>query len=125
MPRVRWGHALGAEGRAYPRRVIRFLEPCLLQLLREDASHGYDLLDALGQFGFAPGTLDTSVVYRQLRDMENSGWVTSQWDTEGSGPPRRVYTVTAQGEQHLAVWINDLRRTRDELDQFLTLYDTK
>jgi poly-beta-hydroxybutyrate-responsive repressor len=94
----------------------------LLLLLRGDATHGYNLLDALRRFGFTPGTVDASVVYRILREMEDAGWVSSQWNTSGSGPPRRVYTVTADGEEYLAAWINDLRRTRDEIDQFIEAY---
>ncbi len=93
----RGGPGHGFRGGACPRRINRFLEPCLLLLLRGDASHGYNLLEALGQFGFAPGSVDASVVYRVLREMEESGWVSSCWDTAGSGPPRRVYTVTADG----------------------------
>lgn len=120
MPRRRWG--MGWGGGACPRRISRFLEPCLLLLLRGDATHGYNLLEALRQFGFAPGMVDASVVYRILREMEDAGWVSSQWDTAGSGPPRRVYTVTSDGEEYLAAWINDLRSTRDEIDQFIETY---
>jgi poly-beta-hydroxybutyrate-responsive repressor len=113
---------MGFGGGACLRRISRFLEPCLLLLLRGDATHGYNLLEALRQFGFAPGSVDASVVYRILREMEDAGWVSSQWDTAGSGPPRRVYTVTADGEEYLAAWINDLRCTRDEIDQFIETY---
>ncbi len=122
MPRGRWGRGGGFGGGACPRRIARFLEPCLLLLLRGDATHGYNLLEALSQFGFAPGTLDASVVYRLLREMEDAGWVSSEWDTAGSGPPRRVYTVTQDGEAYLAAWIGDLRCTRDEIDQFIETY---
>ena len=122
MPRGRWGRGGGFGGGACPRRIARFLEPCLLLLLRGDATHGYNLLEALRQFGFVPGTVDASVVYRILREMEDAGWVSSQWDTAGSGPPRRVYTVTVDGEEYLAAWINDLRCTRDEIDQFIETY---
>jgi PadR family transcriptional regulator PadR len=122
MPRGRWGRGGGFGGGACPRRIARFLEPCLLLLLRGDATHGYNLFEALQQFGFAPGTVDASVVYRILREMEDAGWVSSQWDTAGSGPPRRVYTVTIDGEEYLAAWINDLRSTRDEIDQFIETY---
>lgn len=118
MPRGRWAQG----GGACPRRIARFLEPCLLLLLRDDASHGYNLLEALGRFGFTPGTIDASVVYRVLREMEEGGWVTSQWDTSGSGAPRRVYSVTANGEAYLAAWIRDLQCTRDEIDQFIDTY---
>jgi len=109
-------------GGACLRRIARFLEPCLLLLLRADANHGYNLLEELHRFGFTPGTVDASVVYRILREMEEAGWVSSEWDTDGSGPPRRVYSVTADGEEYLGAWINDLRCTRDEIDQFLETY---
>jgi poly-beta-hydroxybutyrate-responsive repressor len=112
----------GFGGGACPRRISRFLEPCLLLLLRGDATHGYNLLDALRQFGFDRGAADASVVYRVLREMEDGGWVSSQWDTTGSGPPRRVYSVTPDGEEYLAAWITDLRCTRDEIDQFIETY---
>lgn len=123
MPRGRWGRGIGFGGAACPRRISRFLEPCLLLLLRDDATHGYNLLEALDQFGFARGSVDASVVYRILREMEEAGWVSSQWDTAGSGPPRRVYSVTPDGEEYLAAWINDLRCTRDEIDRFIETYE--
>jgi hypothetical protein len=33
-----------------------------------------------------------------------------------------VYSVTRDGEGYLAAWINDLRCTRDEIDQFIETY---
>ncbi|GAB4565809.1 MAG: helix-turn-helix transcriptional regulator [Anaerolineae bacterium] len=109
--------------RACPRRIARFIEPCLLLLLREEASHGYQLADGLQRFGFASDGLDVSVVYRALRAMEREGWVTSDWDTSGAGAPRRVYRLTTAGKAYLDEWMEDLRRTRDELDQLLAVYD--
>lgn len=123
MPRGNWGRGMGLGRRGGGmRRITRFLEPCLLLLLRADATHGYNLLDGLHRFGFTPETLDASVVYRVLREMEDAGWVRSQWDTAGSGPPRRVYAVTPDGEGYLAAWIDDLRHTRDEIDRFIETY---
>ncbi len=125
MPRRRHGPGWGGgpAGGACPRRISRFLEPCLLLLLRSDASHGYNLVEELRTFGFAPGFMDMSIVYRVLREMEQAGWVTSTWDTTGSGPPRRVYQVTPEGEEYLRWWIADLRQTRDEIDRFIALYE--
>ena len=123
MTRRRWRGGRGGSGGACPRRIARFLEPCLLLLLRRGASHGYSLLDALKQFGFVEGVVDPSVVYRVLRDMESQDWVASEWDTSGSGAPRRVYAVTPKGEEYLAWWIADLRKTKEELERFLALYE--
>ena len=114
-----WGDGAGG---ACPRRISRFVEPCLLMLLRGDASHGYNLVDELSRFGFAQGMVNASVVYRALRDMEEQGWVVSQWDTAGSGPPRRVYDVTPAGGDYLHRWIADLQRTRDEIDRFISMF---
>jgi len=122
-PRGRGRGRRGGQGGACRRRISRFLEPCLLTLLSGDAAHGYSLVEGLAEFGFAPGTVDASVVYRLLREMEDSGWVCSDWDTAGSGPPRRVYHVTTAGDAYLATWIDDLRRTRDEIDGFVANYE--
>jgi PadR family transcriptional regulator, regulatory protein PadR len=122
MPGGRWGRGAGFGGGAGTRRIAHFLEPCLLLLLRIDATHGYNLLEALGRFGFTPGTIDASVVYRVLREMQDAGWVNSRWDTSGSGAPRRVYSVTTDGEAYLEAWIHELRCTRDEIDQFIETY---
>jgi PadR family transcriptional regulator PadR len=111
------------RARAWAQRIIRFVEPCLLLLLHRDDSHGYDLLERLEEFGFAEDTVDSSVVYRSLRELENRGFVASTWDTEGGGPPRRVYQLTPQGDQYLAWWIGGLRETRNVLDRFLQAYE--
>jgi len=106
-----------------PRRIYRFLEPCLLLLLHQKDAHGYELLRDLDAFGFQEGPIDSSVVYRTLRDMEARGWVISDWDTGGSGPPRRIYRLAPEGDQALASWIKVLQETRKVLGRFLTAYE--
>jgi DNA-binding PadR family transcriptional regulator len=98
------------------------LEPALLLLLHHGPSHGYTLLDQLGQFGL--GEVNPSVVYRALRDMETQGWVTSTWDLERTqGPPRRVYQITAEGDEILALWVDELEKARASIDHLLGSYD--
>ncbi|HID86098.1 MAG TPA: PadR family transcriptional regulator [Anaerolineae bacterium] len=122
MPRgPRWRGGRGAG--PCPRRIHRFVEPCLLLLLHRDRTHGYDLLEGLKEFGFEEAPVDSSVVYRALREMEAQGLVTSTWDTTGRGPPRRVYRITAEGDRYLASWVRDLRETDRVLHHFLAAYD--
>jgi len=98
------------------------LEPTLLLLLHHGPAHGYTLLDRLGEFGL--GGLNPSVVYRALRDMEARGCVTSTWDEEQTqGPPRRVYQITAVGDEVLSLCIQDLQETRGRIDYLMTAYD--
>jgi PadR family transcriptional regulator PadR len=101
---------------------VRFLEPALLLLLQDSPAHGYTLLDQLGDFDLAE--IDSSVVYRALRDMEEKGWVVSSWEEEQTqGPPRRVYRLIAPGREVLGWWAQDLQETRRIIDSFLDRYN--
>jgi DNA-binding PadR family transcriptional regulator len=70
----------------------------LLGLLLSHDMHGYQLNDVLQHSPGIPITLRKSNAYRLLNDMETDGWVTHQEEREGNRPPRRVYTVTKEGE---------------------------
>jgi PadR family transcriptional regulator PadR len=109
------------RGRGRGRRAVRMLEPVLLLLLHQGSAHGYTFLEKLGEFGLEG--LNPSVVYRALRDMEDRDWVTSTWDDEQTqGPPRRVYSITAQGDEVLASWAQDLEESRRRIDYLLEVY---
>jgi PadR family transcriptional regulator PadR len=112
----------GREQGACPRRIERFLESCLLLLLHCDEVHGYDLLEGLRQFGFSQDPVDSSTIYRMLRGLEERGFVTSRWDTEGGGPARRLYRITGEGDRYLGWWVDDLRETDQVLHNFLERY---
>lgn len=123
MPRSgrRWRRG---QQEACPRRINRFLEPCLLLLLHCNEAHGYDLLEGLKQFGFEQNPVDSSTVYRVLRGLEKRGFVTSRWDTGGAGPARRLYRITEEGDGYLAWWVDDLQETDRVLHHFLKTYDS-
>lgn len=98
-----------------------FLRPCLLLLLEEGQSHGYDLLVRLSDFGLK---VDPGGLYRILRALEEEGLVTSRWETSGTGPARRTYAPTSEGESWLRLWGGTLRESRRILDKFLTRYES-
>ena len=111
------------QQRGWSRRAVRFLEPTLLLLLHHGAAHGYTLIDDLDAYGLSD--IDTSAVYRALRDMEERGWVTSYWEEEQTqGPPRRVYELTRLGDEVLSWWARDLTDTAGIIDHFLRTYET-
>ena len=106
------------------RRVLQFLQPCLLLLLREGETHGYSMLDELDRFGFDPDRIDPTLIYRALREMEEMELVESRWEAESQGPRRRVYALLPAGEEQLSQWVEELKRTRNEINQLLSLYET-
>jgi DNA-binding PadR family transcriptional regulator len=55
--------------------------------------------------------------------MEENGWVTSTWDTEETqGPPRRVYRLTALGDEMLSTCVLSLQQTREQIDDLVDAY---
>ena len=72
-----------------------FLQHCLLLLLGEHATHGYDLVERLRPFGFDGS--DPGGTYRALRAMERRNLVKSSWEDSEAGPHRRVYELTDEG----------------------------
>ncbi|MDI6893283.1 MAG: helix-turn-helix transcriptional regulator [Bacillota bacterium] len=99
-----------------------FLEAWLLLLLRVSPSHGYELLERLGQATGQGVVPDPGTLYRNLRRMEDEGLVTSSWDFSAAGPPRRLYRVTEQGEELLHGWAAEVEHYRFRLDRFLSMY---
>lgn len=124
MPRGRRRWRGKSSDEACPRRIHRFLEPCLLLLLHSHQTHGYELLEGLKPFGFDQNPVDLSTVYRILRGLEEEGFVISHWDTDSGGPARRMYQITEHGDQYLAWWVDDLRETDRVLHTFLETYDS-
>lgn len=111
------------QGRKRGQRKMFFLQSCLLVLLHREPGYGYSLMDGLQEFGFRPGQMDISIIYRALRNLEADGLVSDTWDDNSLGPQRRVYTITPQGEDSLVEWIQNLRQRRKEIEALEAAYD--
>lgn len=99
-----------------------YLRPCLLLLLAEGPSHGYDLLEKISGLGFARP--DAGGLYRSLRTMDQEGLVRSWWDPSDSGPARRSYTLTDAGHERLRAWAGAVREVHELLGHYLKRYES-
>lgn len=115
-------HSEDGECHCKVERVPNFAQPRLLLELAKKPAHGYDLIERLGQEGGAPP--DPGNFYRMLRSLEEEGLVCSTWDTQNTGPARRVYELTDQGQEFLHTWAVTIHHTHQLLDRFLSEYET-
>lgn len=111
------------RGQRRRRRMMGFLQPCLLLMLHRGDAHGYSLLGGLDEFGLNPEAYDPSMIYRALREMEAVGWITSYEGDESQGPQRRIYRPTEQGQHHLDLWVKDLHRAKREIELLIEAYE--
>lgn len=95
-----------------------YLHGCLLLLLSESPSHGYELAERLGGLGI--GNVDMGTVYRALRRLSDDGFVDSTWEEPLAGPARRRYWVTPAGASSLDDCTSTVVATSRSLGAFLT-----
>jgi len=99
-----------------------FLQTCILVLLQKHKDYGYSLANDLAQFGFNPGSIDISIIYRALRGLEIQGLVSADWDEKSMGPQRRVYEITPRGTEALASLMNELSERKHEIEALEEVY---
>jgi PadR family transcriptional regulator PadR len=102
------------ENKLVQRRPL--LPACLLLVLAESPGHGYELTERLKKWGFplsGPGP-----IYRELRILEDGGFVRSMWSAPQSGPVPRVYELTADGRRALQQAAVDLASLAEMLGDF-------
>src|ERR1700677_4965798 len=99
------GYLLGANrylGGSVPGGVV---QEVVLAMLAKEPSHGYELRarlrDALGPVGEA---MNAGQIYVTLGRLEKAGLVTCDLEA-GQGPDRKVYAVTAAGQERVSAWL--------------------
>jgi poly-beta-hydroxybutyrate-responsive repressor len=109
-------------GRAGP-KIEGFIVPCILFLLKEKPTHGYEIMEKLTRLDFLDIIPDPSVIYRHLRNLEDDGKVEYKLVQGSGGPARKVYSITHNGEEYLQMWILKIRRRKKMLEKFLNTYE--
>ena len=105
-------------------RIERFQVAALLLLLREQPTHGYNLLERLPELS-GEERVDVGNLYRVLRTLEDQGLVSSEWDDSLPGPAKRTYELTDAGAAALDRWAGVLVETRGRIDRFLHRYEER
>lgn len=106
-------------------RLYRFVEPILLYLLKKrECAYGYELVKELNEHALTDSTIERGAVYRTLRTLEENGNVVSDWDVSGTGPARREYRLTPNGEIHLQEWVEVLTNLSNSMAHFVNEVQT-
>ena len=62
------------------------------------------------------------MIYRHLRQLEDQGLVSSEWETDGTGPAKRVYQITHEGRELLRIWVEYMEKQANNLINFVDQY---
>jgi len=94
------------------------LEYCILHIISRGEVYATDMIDELtaAKMIVVEGTL-----YPLLTRLKNAGLLEYKWVESKSGPPRKYYTLTSDGEKFL----QGLSETWDDLVQSTNLIKSK
>jgi PadR family transcriptional regulator, regulatory protein PadR len=93
------------------------LEGCVLKMLSRNSEHGYQVISRLRKIGFED--VQEATVYPLLTRLELKGLLSYEKVSSDLGPPRKVYSVTREGEAAAADFADDWRSIRNTVDRVL------
>ncbi len=90
------------------------LEMCILNLLSSEEMYTSDIIDKLrnAQLVVVEGTL-----YPLLSRLKNDGLLDYYWQESNSGPPRKYFKITSEGNSFL----NELKESWEEINKAVSL----
>lgn len=94
------------------------LDMCLLATITEAPNYGYGMVQSLNERGWV--IAHERSIYPVLKRLQNNGYIESELVASTSGPARKYYSSTKDGEEILRFWEADWRNVRDGVDAVLT-----
>lgn len=76
------------------------LEGCVLSLIAEGETYGYEILARLGEYGFEG--LGEGTLYPLLTRLDKNGSIQCRREKSPLGPVRKYYSITESGQERLA-----------------------
>lgn len=93
------------------------LDMCLLAVIAEEPSYGYELARQLSLRGL--DLASEGAIYPVLSRLQRGGLVEGYLVASPEGPARKYYRITDDGSQALDRWTHDWRRLVDGVEQVL------
>ena len=81
---------------------------CLLALIAEQPSYGYEMVRKLEDRGL--DLVSEGSIYPLLSRMQHKRLVEGFYQDSSAGPVRKYYRIRRKGEEHLARWRDDWMR---------------
>jgi PadR family transcriptional regulator PadR len=103
-------------GRDLSKRDIPTL---LLAVLSEGPAHGYAIAREVERRSQEVFRLREGSLYPALRVLEQEGLIEGQWETQVSGPARKVYLITPAGRTELTKRAQEWVAYREAINVFI------
>jgi PadR family transcriptional regulator PadR len=90
---------------------------CLLSLIEEEATYGYEMVDKLRERGL--DLASEGSIYPLLSRLQKQGIIEGYLVQSPSGPARKYYRMSEDGREILGQWRSDWREFSTAVDAVL------
>lgn len=99
------------------------LEGCVLEIISRGETYGYEITQQLRELGFTDVVEGT--VYAITIRLEKNNLVDIKKKSSTKGPPRKSYTLTAAGQEHLKTFWEKWEFVSSKINELKTKIKTK
>lgn len=92
------------------------LEGCILKVISEKETYGYEISESLREYGFSD--ISEGTIYPLLLRLQKNGFVDVNYLNSPVGPKRKYYAITPEGKREMEKFISnwsELTRAIDRL----------
>ncbi len=93
------------------------LDMCLLALIAEEPSYGYEMVDKLQRRGLE--LVSEGSIYPLLSRLQRKGYIEGYFVESTGGPPRKYYRIADSGRDRLDEWSTEWRRLARGVEEVL------
>lgn len=93
------------------------LDMCLMSIIEEEASYGYEMVNKLKERGLH--LTSEGSIYPLLSRLQKQGLIEGYLVQSSEGPARKYYRMSQAGRETLAQWQDDWADFRDSVDAVL------
>lgn len=93
------------------------LDMCLLALIDQEPSYGYEMVDKLQKDGLE--LVSEGSIYPLLSRLQKQGFIEGYFVESTGGPPRKYYRIAEKGKEQLTDWKAEWRRLSAGVEEVL------
>lgn len=108
-----------AAGQSHSSQLLHgVLDMCLLSLIEEEASYGYEMVNKLRDRGL--DLASEGSIYPLLSRLQKQGIIEGYLVQSPAGPARKYYRMSDMGREILDQWRREWRQFRTSVDAVLS-----
>jgi PadR family transcriptional regulator PadR len=107
-----------AAGRSHSSQLLHgVLDMCLLSLIEEEATYGYEMVNKLRERGL--DLVSEGSIYPLLSRLQKQGIIEGYLVQSPAGPARKYYRMSDDGREILEMWRQEWREFATAVDSVL------